>query len=202
MSAQVIKYKTLKKFNTADVVEVMGSKNIISREIYPITFCGKILGPAYTVLLPQGDLYTTIPALKNIPTGNILVIDGKLCSELAVFGEGFGTVCSVKKVEGVVIDGYLRDIEGLKKLDVTIYAKGLSLRAAKVEETGKINVPVVIGGVVINPGDYLFGDEDGIVVIPKEEIEEILPKTKAFCLKSRATLKKVKESKDPLKFTH
>lgn len=202
MSDKVLDFETLKKFNAADVVDIIGPKNVIGREIYPVIYHGKISGPAYTVLLPQGDLCTTIHALKSIPAGNILVIDAKLCSELAVFGEGFGTICSVRKVAGVIIDGYLRDVEQLRKMDLTVYAKGISLRAAVTEKIEKINIPVVIGGVLINPGDILFGDEDGIVIIPEEGFEEIVLQTEKHCIKSQENLKKVKESKDSSKFVH
>ena len=98
---------------------------------------------------------------------------GEYCC--AVFGELFATAVQKRGGEGVLLDGYARDLKALKKMKFPLFYKGRDPRTSKGRcEINECQVPVTLGGVTIHPGDYIFGDLDGVVVIPKDSVDEIL----------------------------
>ena len=132
----------------------------------------KLIGPAVTVRTFPGDFAKPVEAIDIAKEGEVIVIDqggvgpacwGELATESAVR----------KKLGGVVIDGAIRDSEDIKKMRFPAFARHISPNAGEPKGFGEINVPIKISGVRVNPGDWMFGDRDGLLVIPKEKIVEI-----------------------------
>ena len=139
-----------------------------------------MLGTAITVRAPLGDNMMFHRALDIAQPGDVLVVDGGGCNERSLAGEIMMTYAEKKGLAGVVANGALRDLDGILKLDMPVYATGITPQGPYKNGPGEINVPVCCGGVVVMPGDILVGDLDGIVVIRKEDapliIEEALEK--------------------------
>ena len=93
----------------------------------------------------------------------------------AVFGELFATAVNARKGAGVLLDGYARDVKALKEMKFPLFYKGRDVRTSKGRcEINECQIPVILDGVTIRPGDYIFGDIDGVIVIPKEVAEEVI----------------------------
>ncbi len=139
-----------------------------------------LLGTAFTVKAPAGDNLMFHRALDLAQPGDVLVIDGGGCRVRSLAGEIMLTYCQKRGLAGVVVNGCLRDLEGIRRLDMPVYAIGITPQGPYKNGPGEINVPVCVGGVAVLPGDILVGDADGIVVIRKEDapliIDEALAK--------------------------
>lgn len=132
-----------------------------------------LLGPAFTVKLPQGDNLMLHYAMEIAKPGDILVVDGEGDLEHSLMGEMMATYCQKRGIGGLVIGGCVRDIDALEKMEIPIYAMGVTPQGPYKNGPGEINVPVSIAGLVVMPGDIIAGDADGIVAIRPADAEEI-----------------------------
>ncbi len=129
-----------------------------------------LLGSAFTVKVPQGDNLMIHYALELAEPGDVLVIDGEGDLSHSLLGEIMVTYARQKKIAGVVVNGCIRDSDALSKLtDFSVYAMGVTPQGPYKNGPGEINVPVCCGGVAVLPGDLLAGDQDGIVVIRRDD---------------------------------
>lgn len=132
----------------------------------------KMVGPAVTVRTYPGDWAKPVEAIDTAKKGDVIVIDAGGAPP-AVWGELATHSSLVKKISGVVIDGAIRDTPEIKKLQFPAFAKHITPTAGEPKGFGEINIPVTIGGVKVYPGDWVVGDDDGVVVLPKEKTAEI-----------------------------
>lgn len=137
----------------------------------------QLLGTAFTVKVPLGDNLMFHQALDMAQPGDILVVDGGSGNNRSLCGELMMTFAQGKGLAGVVVDGCVRDWDGLETLTMPIYAKGVTPQGPWKNGPGEINVPISCGGQVIFPGDILVGDRDGIVVIRPQDAEYIARKS-------------------------
>jgi regulator of RNase E activity RraA len=140
----------------------------------PVDPSMRVVGTAYTVSTEDGDNFPIHVAIYQGKPGYVLVVDGKAYTERAYMGDLMIGAAKAVGLNGVVIDGYVRDKEGLKELGLPVYSKGFMQRSPDKKGPGKINTPVHCAGVEVNPGDLVVGDYDGITVIPREHILEVL----------------------------
>lgn len=139
-----------------------------------------LLGCAFTVKVRAGDNLLFHKAIDMAQSGDIIVIDAQNEQSYAVFGELMIKWLRRRGITGVVVDGCIRDIEALGKMtDISIYATGITPNGPLKEGGGEINFPVMCGGLVVNPGDIIVGDSDGIVVISPADAWDVLAKAKA-----------------------
>lgn len=110
--------------------------------------------------------------------GDIIVIDGQGDLVNALVGENLVLWAIKRGVAGIVVDGAIRDVDTLRKLDFPIYSAGITPSGTYKHGAGEVNVPICCGRVVVNPGDIVVGDADGLVVVPAQEAAEILEKAK------------------------
>jgi len=134
----------------------------------------EMLGTAVTVRAPLGDNMMFHRALDIAQPGDVLVVDGGGCNERSLAGEIMITYAAKKGLAGIVVNGALRDLDGILKQDIPVYATGITPQGPYKNGPGEINVPVCCGGVVVMPGDILVGDLDGIVVIRKEDAHLVI----------------------------
>ena len=141
-----------------------------------------LLGTAITVKAPIGDNLFFHQALDMAQPGDIIVVDGGSGCNRSLAGEIMMRFASKKGLAGIVVDGCLRDWDGIQNLDMPIYAKGVTPQGPFKFGPGEVNTPIACGGQVVFPGDILVGDLDGIVVIRRQDAEavaEVAQKKKA-----------------------
>ncbi|MCS7180445.1 MAG: orotidine 5'-phosphate decarboxylase [bacterium] len=162
----------LKNISTANISDALhrggwikGIKAILKDNV-------KIAGKCITVRTYPGDWAKPVEAIDIAEEGDIIVIDAGGVGP-ACWGELATHSAIIKKIEGVVIYGGVRDIEEIIKLKFPVFAKIITPSAGEPKGFGEINIPIKIGGQLIIPGDWIVGDLDGVVVIPKEKIVEI-----------------------------
>jgi regulator of RNase E activity RraA len=124
-----------------------------------------------------GDNLAVLRAIRAAKPGNILVIDAKGDQYRAIAGDFVVGMMQTMEVGGLVVDGVIRDIVGIKALDFPVFCKGTAVAASGKAGVGQINVPISCGGVTVHPGDIIVGDADGVVVIPQIIEEEVLTKS-------------------------
>ena len=142
----------------------------------------QLLGTAITVKAPIGDNLFFHQALDMAQPGDIIVVDGGNGNNRSLAGEIMMRFAQTKGLAGIVVDGCLRDSDGLSKFTMPIYCAGITPQGPFKNGPGEINTPIACGGQVVFPGDILVGDRDGIVVIHKEDavmMAEVAHKKKA-----------------------
>ena len=135
-----------------------------------------MVGHALTIHCPPGDNLVLQKAIEMAEPGDILVFNAGGDTTQAPVGEIVVSNCIRRGVAGLVIDGVVRDSDILPTLAIPVFAKGVTHRGCYKEGPGEINVTIACGGVVVRPGDLVVGDSDGIVIVPYEEAEGLLPK--------------------------
>jgi 3-hexulose-6-phosphate synthase/6-phospho-3-hexuloisomerase len=140
--------------------------------IYPIVKGKKVVGKAVTVHTLDGDWAKPVEAIDVAEEGDVIVIK---CSgdSSAVWGELATRSCMNKGIAGVIIDGAVRDVDDIVRLDFPVFAKKVVPNAGEPKGFGEINVKIVCGGVEVNPGDWIIADDNGVMVLPKRRAYEI-----------------------------
>lgn len=138
----------------------------------------QLLGTAFTVKVPDGDNVFIHRALDLAEAGDVLIIDGNGCKTRSLMGEIMFTYAQNKGIAGIVVDGAIRDSDSLETLDIPVYAAAITPQGPYKNGPGEINVPVSCGGQVVNPGDIIVGDADGICVIHAAEAPKIIDAVK------------------------
>ncbi|MGB9642811.1 MAG: orotidine 5'-phosphate decarboxylase / HUMPS family protein [Candidatus Ratteibacteria bacterium] len=160
------------KVSSANLSDAMHRSGWIP-QVKPVSYVGKFFGQAITVRTYPGDWAKPVEAVDIAQKGQVIVIDA--CGlPPAVWGELATHSASIKKIAGVVIHGAIRDIEDIRNLKFPAYASLICPQAGEPKGLGEINVPIQIGPVKIIPGDWIFGDEDGVVCIPSQKAAEIV----------------------------
>ena len=169
----------LKKMDTASVSDAMDKLGIPCGllGIQAIIPGHKICGEAFTVhYVPCGMNKGTVgDFLDDVQPGQVVVIDNAGRNYCTVWGDIMTYTSKSKGIEGTVIDGVCRDVNGIKEVDYSIYTKGRYMVTGKERvEVDAVNVPVAVSGVQVRPGDIILGDDSGVICIPKEVAEKVL----------------------------
>lgn len=150
-----------------------------------------LLGPAFTVQSRPGDNLLLHRALDLAQPGDIVVVDAQGDLTNSIMGELMVLWAKKRGIGGFIVDGAIRDVGAIRKMDIPVYAAGITPRGPYKDGPGEINVPVTCGGVVVKPGDIIVGDEDGIVVINPNDAGELLVKSKAKMDAERKTMEDI-----------
>jgi len=132
----------------------------------------KFAGPAFTVKTIDGDWAKPVEAIEKAHPGDVIVIDAG-GGHTAIWGELATWSARMKGIAGVVVDGAVRDVDDISAMGFPIFTRNISPHAGEPKGYGEIGVEVVCGGVKVRPGDWVVGDDSGVVVVPKERAEEI-----------------------------
>ncbi|HTY77776.1 MAG TPA: RraA family protein [Candidatus Bathyarchaeia archaeon] len=164
---------------TTAIADIIDLSCVVRYAIHPLwTDIPRIAGPAFTVRTAHHDNLMLHAAIYRAEPGDVIVVEAGDDS-MAVAG---GNVCAIAQkrgVAGIVIDGVIRDIGESRANGFPLFARGRSPIPAAKEGPGEINHPIRCGGVVVNPGDVVVADDEGIVVIPLAKAEEVLKKAQA-----------------------
>lgn len=164
----------------ANIDDCMERTAAVDSSIIPLGH-GSLLGTAFTVKVPQGDNLMLHAAMDLAKPGDVIVIDAGGFTDRAIFGELMATYCKTCGVRGIVCDGAVRDLDELAEMeDFPIYAKAATPNGPYKNGPGEINVPVVIGGKVVNPGDIVIGDGDGVLFISPANAEVLAAATRSI----------------------
>jgi 4-hydroxy-4-methyl-2-oxoglutarate aldolase len=158
---------------TGFVVDRVGKHGVLDSDIKPLRADTKMCGPAITVLGP--DLAVRRAAADIAEPGDVLVIAARQAS-FACFGDGTARKMRLAGVHGVVIDGFTRDARRIAALNFHCFCRGSTLSNFDYPVFGRygaINVPVSCGNTIVNPGDIIFGDADGVLVIPRRFVPDL-----------------------------
>jgi RraA family protein len=169
----------------ANIADNMNRMSCMQARIRPVNDV-PLLGPAFTVKSRPGDNLMLHKALDLAQPGDIVAVDAQGDLTNSIMGELMALWAKQRGIGGFIIDGAIRDLGALRKMQLPVYAAGVTPAGPYKDGPGEINVPVHCGGVVVHPGDILVGDEDGIVVISPRDAADILEKSRA---KARAESK-------------
>jgi len=154
---------------TATLSDALGKTGAMDHGMRPMSANPRMAGQAFTVRIHTADILMVAKALSDCEKGQVLVIDGRGELNTALWGE-LTTLAALRKgLAGVVIDGAVRDSAAIRRSLLPVFARAVVPNAGGAEYLGELNVPVQCGGQIVRPGDWVIGDDDGVVVVPAEQ---------------------------------
>ena len=171
---------------TATVHEAIGRVGFVGTHLRPIQLDTKVAGSAVTVLSHPGDNMMIHAAVEMCGPGDILVVTNTAPSTHGMFGDLLATSLIARGVRGLVIDAGVRDTADLRAMGFPVWSQHVSCQGTVKNTPGSVNVPVVLGGVTVQPGDVVCADDDGVVVVPREQAEWALEQSDARLAKEAA----------------
>jgi 4-hydroxy-4-methyl-2-oxoglutarate aldolase len=167
-------------FGTATLHEAAGKIGALASAIKPMDPKFAIAGPAFTVHSPPGDNLWLHRAIAVARPGDVLVVFTENVYEHGYWGEIMSTAGNAAKLGGLVIDGCVRDGALLGKVGFPVFARGLCIRGTGKDfaARGWLNKPLLLGDITVEPGDLIVGDTDGVVAIPRAQIETVVQKSR------------------------
>jgi 4-hydroxy-4-methyl-2-oxoglutarate aldolase len=158
---------------TSTVYEGSGLDCWVDPRLRPIWTSARLAGPAFTVQTVPGDNLALQRGVREAPPGSVLVVDGAGL-EYGYWGEILTEIALVRNLAGLVIDGCVRDIDEIERVGFPVFASGIAMRHASKTQPGTIGEPITLAGRVVCSGDIVVADTDGVIVIPRDSLEQAL----------------------------
>ncbi len=162
-----------RKIAVATVYEASGRKGQVDSLIKPLRRGLKICGPAFTVQCHPKDNLMLHKALQKASPGDILITTTGQYYQAGYWGDLMTTSAIARKLGGLAIDGCIRDSEEIIESGFPVFCRGFSITGTVKNTLGLINHPIIFGGTVVNPGDIVLGDDDGMVIVDRSKCDEI-----------------------------
>lgn len=182
-------FEKLEQFGTSTVHEVIGREGYLGPSIRPVLPGSRIAGNALTVSCPPGDNLMAHVALDLVQPGDIMVVAPTSPCNDGYFGEVFATALRQRGALGLVTDTGVRDVAELRAEGFPVWSRAVSAQGTVKATAGTVNLPVVIGTVVIFPGDVIVADDDGVVCVPRTEAAGAVQRSAERVAKESETMK-------------
>jgi regulator of RNase E activity RraA len=158
----------------ANIGDAMDRLGCLDARVKPVWAGARIVGSAFTVWTRSGDNLFIHKAMSIARPGDVLVVNGEADESRALIGDLIGARARSRRVAGFVIDGAVRDADGLQELGMPVFARAVTPAGPYQNGPGRVGVTIAVGGVAVSPGDIIVGDADGVVVIPLAGAETVL----------------------------
>lgn len=185
--------KRFDKIPLGNICDANGKVGAMDYGIRPVDPTRRLSGYAYTVKGHPGDNVAIHMAMLEAPKDSVLVVDLNGYCKGGHFGEIMATACMAHGIRGLVIDGSVRDSQDIEDLGFPVFCRAFCPNGTTKNDLGQRGIPVICGGMQVETGDLVVGSRDGVVVIKKDRIEDVLVKAEAIMKKEEGIIERLKK---------